>query len=135
MNFWDEIYMLREQGMVPKVWTRACLRPHLQGKYMPNSISTIPSNGSMTRDGKELGDYVKRGQDAKAWRVGTGEFQLVIDPDDDKETQDAEHKRALAYAQIERAKAAGNPYPLQGLPLKYDRPFDPVALEDWEALK
>ena len=55
MNFWDEIYMLREQGMVPKVWTRACLRPHLQGKYMPNSISTIPSNGSMTRDGKRNG--------------------------------------------------------------------------------
>ena len=130
MNFWDEIYMLREQGMVPKVWTRACLRPHLQGKYMPNSISTIPSNGSMTRDGKEMGNYVKRGQDAKAWRVGTGEFQLVIDPDDDKEIQDAEHKRTLAYAHIERAKAAGNPYPLQGLPLKYDRPFDPVDIDD-----
>ena len=52
-----------------------------------------------------MGNYVKRGQDAKAWRVGTGEFQLVIDPDDDKETQDAEHKRALAYAQIERRKS------------------------------
>jgi hypothetical protein len=24
---------------------------------------------------------------------------------------------------------------LRGLPLKYDRPFDPVALDDWEALQ
>ena len=135
MSFWEEVYALREQGMVPKVWTRACLRPHLQGKYKPNSIATIPSNGSITRDGKQIGNYVKRGQDAKAWRVGTAEFQLVVDPDDDKETQDAEQKRALACAHIGRAKAAGNPYPMQGLPLKYERPFDPVALDDWEVLK
>ena len=24
-------------------------------------------------------------------------------------------------------------YPLRGLPLRYDRPTDPVALDDWEA--
>ena len=135
MGFWDEIYTLRKQGEIPRVWTRECLRPYLMGPYTPNSINTIPSNGSMARDGKQVGNYVKNGQEAKAWRVGPGEFQLVVDPDDDAATQDAERRRARAYAQIARAKAAGNPYPLQGLPLKYDRPFDPVALEDWEALK
>ena len=29
----------------------------------------------------------------------------------------------------------GNPYPLRGKVIKYDRPFDPVAEEDWEVLK
>jgi hypothetical protein len=26
-----------------------------------------------------------------------------------------------------------NPYPLRGLPLRYDRPTEPVAENDWEA--
>lgn len=26
-----------------------------------------------------------------------------------------------------------NRYPLRGLPLRYDRPFNPVAEEDWDA--
>lgn len=26
-------------------------------------------------------------------------------------------------------------YPLRGLPIRYDRPTDPVAEEDWEALE
>ena len=28
-----------------------------------------------------------------------------------------------------------NRYPLQGMPYRYDRPFDPVALDDWEFLQ
>ena len=135
MSFWDEIYELRQQGSIPKVWTRRDLSPYLHGPYAENTIETVPSNQSMARDGTQPGNYIKRGQEPKAWRVGRGEFQLVIDPDDDETTQDAERRRAQAYAQVARAKAAGSPYPLQGLPLKYERPFDPVALEDWEALK
>lgn len=126
MSFWDEIYELRKQGLIPRVWTRDSLRPHLQGKFMPNSITTIPSNGSMTRDGKRIGNYVKRGQDPRAWRVGPGEFRLIVDPHDDVAIQDAERRRAWAYARVARAKAAGDPYPLRGLPLKYERPYDPV---------
>lgn len=129
MSFWDEVYSLRKQGAIPRVWTRDSLRPHLLGPYTPNSISAIPSNESMARDGKQVGNYVKNGREPKAWRTGPGEFQLVIDPDDDAATQDAERRRARAYAQIARAKAAGNPYPLLGLSLKYDRPFDPVDLD------
>ena len=129
MSFWDEVYSLRKQGAIPRVWTRDSLRPHLLGPHTPNSINTIPSNRSITRDGKQVGNYVKNGQEPKAWRIGPGEFQLITDPDDDPVTQDSERRRARAYAQIARAKAAGNPYPLRGLLLKYDRPFDPVYPE------
>jgi hypothetical protein len=34
----------------------------------------------------------------------------------------------------EAAKAA-DPYPLRGTPFRYDRPTEPVAEEDWDALK
>lgn len=30
---------------------------------------------------------------------------------------------------------AGDRYPLRGEPLRYERPTDPVAEEDWEALR
>ena len=90
MSFWDDIYKLRERGLIPPVWTRADIRPHLRGAYMPNSISTIPSNASMTQDGKEIGNYVKRGQDAQAWRIGRGKFRLIVDPADAATTWDAE---------------------------------------------
>ncbi len=29
----------------------------------------------------------------------------------------------------------GNRYPLRGMGVRYDRPFDPVAVEDWDALR
>ena len=124
MSFWDDIYNLREQGLIPPVWTRADIRPHLLGAYTPNSISAIPSNASMTRDGKAIGDYVKHGRGAQAWRIGPGEFRLVTDPADDLPTQDAERRRAKAYAHLARAIAAGNPEPLAGTPYSYDQPFD-----------
>ena len=28
-----------------------------------------------------------------------------------------------------------NPYPLRGTPVRYERPTEPVAQEEWEALK
>lgn len=79
-SFWESVYELRESRQIPYVWTRADLKRHLQGKFASGSISAIPSNASMTRDGKEKGNYVRRGQPAKAWRVRRGEFQLVNDP-------------------------------------------------------
>lgn len=135
MSFWDAIYKLREDGLIPPVWTRADIRPHLLGTYRPNTIMTVPSNASMTRDGKQMGDYIKRGSDAQAWRVGLGEFRLVADPADDLPTQEQERQRAKAYAHVERRVAAGDPFPLRGLPYKYYRPFDPVNVDDEEELK
>ena len=135
MSFWDDIYKLREQGLIPPVWTRADIRPHLLGAYTPNTIGTVPSNASMTRDGKQIGNYVKHGRDAQAWRVGPDKFQLVTDPADDPATQEGERRRAKAYAHLARRIAAGDPYPLRGLPFKYYRPFDPVDLYDEERLE
>ena len=97
MSFWDEIYELRKQGSIPKVWTRRDLLPYMQGQYAENTIGTVPSNQSIARDGTQPGNYIKRGQEPKAWRVSRGEFQLVIDPDDDKATQDAERQLADSY--------------------------------------
>lgn len=36
----------------------------------------------MTRDGSQVGNYVKRGRQPKAWRVGPGKFELIDDPED-----------------------------------------------------
>ncbi|MFL6289770.1 MAG: hypothetical protein ACJ759_02630 [Thermoanaerobaculia bacterium] len=33
------------------------------------------------------------------------------------------------------AQPNGNPYPLRGLPIRYENPTEPVAEEDWEALR
>ena len=133
MSFWDEVYKLREQGLIPRVWTRECLRPHLLGPYTPNSINTIPSNQSITRDGKEIGKYVKHGRDPKAWRVGRGEFQLVVDPDDDEATRETERLRAKAYSMLARNLLSGSPYPLRGIPLKYDHPFEGIDFYEQES--
>lgn len=83
-NFWDSVYQLRKENKIPRIWKRAHIRPYMErpnGRFAPNSITTIPSNRSMTRDGKKQGDYVKKGQDPKAWRVGPGEFELIDDPE------------------------------------------------------
>ncbi len=33
------------------------------------------------------------------------------------------------------ARQQGNGFPLRGVPIAYDRPTDPVAEEDWDALR
>lgn len=35
----------------------------------------------------------------------------------------------------EPTQAAKNPYPLRGLPIRYENPTEPVAEDDWEALR
>lgn len=35
----------------------------------------------------------------------------------------------------EPAQARKNPYPLRGLPIRYEDPTEPVAEDDWEALQ
>ena len=81
MTFWQEIRKLREDGLIPMVWSRDDLRPHLADKFSPNTINTVPSNASATHDLREQGDYVQRGMAPKAWRVAPGRFQLVDDPE------------------------------------------------------
>lgn len=34
-----------------------------------------------------------------------------------------------------RLRQQGNEFPLRGVPIEYDRPTDPVAEDDWDALR
>ena len=101
-TFWESVYELREKHRIPRVWKRAHLRPYLErpnGRSAPNAIMAIPSNQSITNDGKTRGDYVKKGQEPMAWRVGhtgSGEYRLICDPDDDIATQQTEMGKANA---------------------------------------
>ena len=83
-TFWDCVYELRKKDLIPRVWKRADLRPYLDeaqgGLFATNTVTAVPSNQSMTKDGREKGDYIKKGQAAKAWRVGGGKFELIDDP-------------------------------------------------------
>ena len=97
MDFWGHVYDLRRKGLIPRESSRDHLRPHLekpQGPFSPNTITTVPSNRSLKMDGSDPGNFVKNGQSPKAWRVRKGVFRLVVDPDDDKKTQDADFGRA-----------------------------------------
>lgn len=82
-TFWEMIRELRRAGRIPRVWTRADIRPHLEGNFTPSTINTVPSNQSMTRDGAEMGNYVMNGVAAMAWRVARGQFELIDDPEAD----------------------------------------------------
>ena len=102
MNFWGRIYDLRSKGLIPREWKRAHLRRHLerpQGPFQQTTITTVPSNFSLRKDGRAVGDSVRKGHSPRAWRVGVGVFQLIVDPDDDKETHNAELARARHLAE------------------------------------
>ena len=61
-------------------------------------------------DGSNPGNYVKRGQLPKAWRIGKGVFRLIVDPHDDKKTQDTELTRARHRARLAlRRTPSGGP--------------------------
>ena len=81
MTFWEAIYNLRQRGLIPRQWCRSDIRPHLRRSFAPNTITTVPSNESISRDGKVKGDYVKRGRQAKAFRLGDGLYELIDDPE------------------------------------------------------
>ena len=101
MSFWDDVYELRERGLIPRVWKRSDLTPHLlkpKGAYAKGSINTIPSNASISQVHIEIGDYIKKNQLPKAWRLGDGKYQLVEDPEDDEATQKEQRERASLRA-------------------------------------
>lgn len=98
-TFWEGVYGLRKQGVIGRVWRSRQLNQYLEGPFTANTIAIGPYNYSIAEEGDAIGYLVKKGEAPKAWRVGRGQFQLVVDPDDDVETQAAERKRA-----VERAK-------------------------------
>ena len=140
MSFWDDVYALREQGMIPRVWTRTDLRPWLKSEY-PNGTQALPIRHAMSEDGKVIGDIVQSGLCPEAWSLGEGKYRLVVDPDDDAESQDAERRRAITIARAARARfklvemdantsdADRESYPFGLLSHDYDNPFGPMYID------
>ncbi len=103
MTFWDEVYKLRQQGLIPRVWTRADLLPQFKSEY-PHALISLPFWHAMSEDGAMVGYFVRAGLRPEAWSLGDGKFRLVIDPEDDAEIQQAELKRANAGAKTARSR-------------------------------
>ena len=87
MAFWSDVCRLRTECAIPRIWTRAHLKERLD--YAPNTIRTVPSNMSISREGTGIGDSVLKGSEPRAWRLGGGSFRLIEDPGDDEETRQA----------------------------------------------
>jgi hypothetical protein len=77
MSFWNDILELRRQELIPRQWRREHIIPYLEGKYRPNTIWTVPSNQSVSKDGRIRGNYVQRGMAPKAYRIAPGLFELI----------------------------------------------------------
>jgi hypothetical protein len=146
MSFWDDVYGLRKQGLIPRVWTRADLRPLLKAEY-PNAIKALPFRHSISEDGKVVGDFVQSGLRPEAWSLGDGRYRLVIDPDDDAATQATERQRAISGARAARVRfrpkrsddtqdlrygeddVGPDSYPFGLLSHDYDNPFGPMYID------
>lgn len=76
-TFYEYIVKLRKNKKIPKRWRIRDIKPFLQGKFSSNTINVYPSNCSISLDGKTKGNYVKRGQSPKFYRVGEGAFELI----------------------------------------------------------
>ena len=80
MTFWESVHDLRKHGRIPRQWCVADIMPHLKGRFSPNTVQTVPANQSLSGDGKEKGNYVLRGAQPKAIRLGDGLYELIDDP-------------------------------------------------------
>lgn len=80
-SFYDYIVELRRANKIPKQWRVTDIRPFLKDHFSKNTITVYPSNCSISVDGKIKGDYVKRGQKPKFYRVRKGCFTLVFEFD------------------------------------------------------
>ena len=101
-GFWQQVYHLRDMGLIGRIWKPAQLNEYLErpmGEYAASTISVRPHNSCVSLEGNGIGDFVSKGQSPKVWRVGRGLFQLIEDPDDDPETQQAQMRRAMARAE------------------------------------
>ena len=106
-GFWQEVYHLREVGMISRIWRATQLNEYLErprGEYAASTIAVRPHNSCVSSEGDGIGDFVRKGQPPKVWRVGRGLFQLVVDPDDDEGTQHTQMRLALERAEDLREK-------------------------------
>ncbi len=106
-TFWECLYDARSEGQISRVWRTRELIDVLTppaGRFSPNTVSVLPYNGSISREGGGIGDFIKRGVEPKAWRVGRGKFQLIVDPDDDADKQNTQRELAKMRATKLRAQ-------------------------------
>jgi hypothetical protein len=80
MTFWNDIYELRRQNLIPQQWRRRHIMPYLKHKYKASTIWTVPPNQSISKDRQVQGNYVQRGMQAKAYRIAPGLFELIDEP-------------------------------------------------------
>lgn len=80
MTFWNDIYELRKQNLIPRQWRRKHILPYLKHKYKGSTIWTVPSNQSVSKDRSVQGNYVQRGMEPKAYRIAPGLFELINEP-------------------------------------------------------
>jgi hypothetical protein len=80
VTFWESVYELRKSGRIPRQWCVADILPHLKSSFSLNTVRTVPANQSLSRDGKEKGNYILRGGQPKAFRLGNGCYELIDDP-------------------------------------------------------
>ena len=110
-TFWEHVFYLRTRELIPRVWKPGQLAAYLErphGPYSPRTVRAEPYNYSISTEGEKIGDFVKKGDAPRAWRVGRGQFQLVVDPKDDLQTQEAEKKRAIKRAEELRSQTRRN---------------------------
>ncbi len=134
-TFFQHVYNLREQEVLPRIWERSQLREYLQkptGPFSHNTIKAIPSNYYITKTGSEMGYLVRMGDDPKVWLVGRGQYELIADPDDDAVTQEAATRRAARLAAELRARKGHHHEP----PVAFaDRPERPGLQAESESGK
>ncbi len=105
MKLVKDIVHLRREEHIRRVWKRKDISDNLGMKHGRNTINTVPSNFSISREGDGIGNSIKdKGATPIFWRVGRGEYELIEDPDDDIETQRAQMRLALKRAEELRAK-------------------------------
>ena len=140
-TFWEHVYYLRDCNLIDRVWKSAHLSEYIEqprGQFAATTIVANPYNSSISKEGDKIGDFVKKGQAPKAWRVGRGQFQLIKDPADDGMTQAAQMNLARARAEELRAKKKRpvtavtlTASTLQGSPSMQHKPAPASA--DWRA--
>ena len=98
-TFWEHVEDLRRRSLIARTWKIGHLIEHLEGSFKANTINVLPYNSSVSRDGAGIGDYVKKGVAPRAWRVGRGQFQLIVDPEDDAPTRSSQRSQAMKRAE------------------------------------
>jgi hypothetical protein len=122
MTFWNDIYELRRQNLIPQQWRRKHIMPYLKHKYKASTIWTVPPNQSISKDRRVQGNYVQRGMQPKAYRIAPGLFELIEEPSA-RSLQKSLNQRQTKSRSSDRAKPSKRPGDIR-LPSNIARELD-----------